>query len=242
MNGTSSFSWLWQWPEWIPTLLPGLGVALLLMLIGCAVGYTCGFLLALLTESRFAPAKWMAVVVVEVGRGIPILVLLYLIYQGLPQAGVLIDAFPSACIAFTWSAAAYSAEILRGAIVAVPRGQFDAAAALSLNPISTYASIILPQAARIAIPPLVTLTITMFHATSLASVITVTEIMQIAHQQGAMKFNYMAVFTAAGIIYLVIAVPAAIFADRLSKRFGGASAGRRSVVGRSSQVAELASV
>ncbi|MEU6408281.1 amino acid ABC transporter permease [Microbispora sp. NPDC046933] len=229
MNNVTPLSWLWQWPHWIPTLLPGLGVALLLTVISCGVGYPIGFFLALLTDARSKAANWVALVLVEAGRGIPILVLLYVVYQGLPSVGILLDAFPAACIAFVWSAAAYSAEMIRSSIAAVPRGQTDAADSLSMSRFDTYRHIVLPQAARISIPPLVNLTITMFHATSLASVITVSEIMHIAYQQGAIYFNYMTVFTAAAVIYLVITVPMAIFADWLSKRLGGVTTVRQSV-------------
>lgn len=221
MNDVSTFSWLWQWPQWIPNLLPGLGTALLLTLICCGVGYPLGLLLALLTEARSRAVRWAVLGLVEVGRGIPILVLLFLVYQGLPSVGILFDALPAACVAFVWSAAAYSAEMIRVSIAAVPRGQSDASNALSMSRVDTYRYIVLPQAARISIPPLVNLTITMFHATSLASVITVSEIMHLAHQEGAIHFNYMTVFTAAAVIYLVITVPAATFADWLSKRLGG---------------------
>ncbi|WP_270889306.1 amino acid ABC transporter permease [Pedococcus sp. 5OH_020] len=227
MSTVTPLSWLWEWPHWVPTLLPGLGVALLLTVISCGIGYPLGFLLALMTEARSKPLKWTALVLVEVGRGIPILVLLFVVYQGLPSVGILFDALPSACIAFVWSAAAYSAEMIRVSIGTVPRGQSDASYALSMSRFDTYRYIVLPQAARISIPPLVSLTITMFHATSLASVITVSELMHIAYQQGAIYFNYMTVFTAAAVIYLVITVPAAIFADRLSKRLGGVTSVRQ---------------
>jgi polar amino acid transport system permease protein len=229
MNDVTPLSWLWQWPQWIPTLLPGLGVALLLTVITCGVGYPLGFVLALMTEMRSKPVKWAAMVAVEFGRGIPILVLLFLVYQGLPSVGILFEALPAACVAFIWSAAAYSAEMFRVSISAVPRGQSDASNALSMSRFDTYRYIVLPQALRISIPPLVNLTITMFHATSLASVITVTELMHIAYQQGAIHFNYMTVFTAAAVIYLAITVPAAILADRLSTRLGGVSNVRRAV-------------
>lgn len=229
MSNVTPLSWLWEWPHWVPTLLPGLGVALLLTLISCGIGYPLGFLFALMTEAHPKAVKWIALVLVEFGRGIPILVLLFVVYQGLPSVGVLFDAFPSACIAFVWSAAAYSAEMFRVSIAAVPRGQSDASNALSMSRFDTYRYIVLPQAARISIPPLVSLTITMFHATSLASVITVSELMHIAYQQGAIYFNYMTVFTAAAVIYLVITVPLAILADRLSRRLGGVTPLRAAV-------------
>ncbi len=225
-------SWLWDWYQWIPTLLPGLGTALLLTLVSIGIGYPLGFALALLTDVRSATARWIAVVIVEVGRGLPILVLLLLVYRGLPSAGILFDAFLSASIALVWSSAAYSAEIIRTGLGAVPRGQFDAALALSMNRTDMYRLIVLPQALRVSIPPLVNLGITMFHATSLATVITVEEIMHIANLEGSIYFRYMSVFMAAAVIYLAITVPLSLFADRLARRLGRATTVRKSVLRR----------
>jgi polar amino acid transport system permease protein len=200
-----------------------------LTLVSIGIGYPLGFGLALLTEARSAAARWFAIVVVEVGRGLPILVLLLLVYRGLPSVGILFGAFLSASVALVWSAAAYSAEIIRTGIGAVPRGQFDAAYALSMSPTDMYRTIVLPQALRISVPPLVTLGITMFHATSLATVITVEEIMHIANLQGSIYFRYMSVFMAAAVIYLAITVPLAVLADRLAERMGGVTTLRKTV-------------
>ncbi len=230
-------SWLWDWYQWIPFLLPGLGTALLLTLVAIGIGYPLGLALSLMTEAPARAVRWIAIAIVEVGRGLPILVLLLLIYRGLPSAGLVFDAFPSACIAFVWSAAAYSAEMIRTGIAAVSRGQFDAAYALSMGRIDMYRSVILPQALRISIPPLMNLGITLFHATSLATVITVEEIMHIAHLEGSIYFRYMSVFTAAAVIYLVITVPLALATDALSKRLGGVTTVRATVLRRNKRPA-----
>ncbi|WP_053386398.1 amino acid ABC transporter permease [Leucobacter japonicus] len=224
MNDTS---WLWDWPTHIPNLLPGLGVAILLTVVSCFIGYPLGFFLAILSESRNRAVRWATIVVVEVGRGIPALVLLYLVYRGLPQLGVLLDALPSAIIALTVTAAAYSAEMIRASIAALPPGQTDAAEALGLSRSDRFRFVILPQAARISIPPLVNLTITMFHITSLASVITVAEIMHAAYLSGAISWRYMSVYIAAAFVYAFIAIPGAILAGRIEQRVSGGSAGPR---------------
>lgn len=216
----SEFSWLIEWPQYIPDLLPGLGVALMLTLIACVIGYPLGVLLALATDAGRPLLRTAVLAVVEIGRGLPILVLLYLVYQGLPQVDVVLDAMPSAVLVLTWSAAAYSAEMIRASIASVPRGQFEASLAVSLTPFDLYRYVVLPQAARIAIPPLVNLTITLFHATSLATVITVAEIMHAAYFHGSITFQYMTVYFAAAIVYAVIAIPGAVFAGWLEKRIG----------------------
>jgi polar amino acid transport system permease protein len=216
----NNLSWLIGWVEWVPELLPGLGVSFLLTLVSCGFGYPLGFLLALMTGATNRGVKWAAIVAVEVGRGIPVLVLLFLIYQGLPQAGITLPAEPAAVIAFTWSAAAYSAEIIRASIAAVPRGQFEGAFAVSLSQVDMYRFVILPQAARISVPPLVNLTIIMFHCTALASVITVSEMMHAAYFSGSVNFQYMSVYTAAAVLYAIIAIPGALLAGHMEKRLG----------------------
>lgn len=221
------YSWLWDWPAHVPDLLPGLGVAMLLTVVSCVLGYPLGFFLAVLSESRSRWVRWVTIAIVEIGRGIPALVLLYLVYRGLPQIGVLIDALPSAVIALTVTAAAYSAEMIRASIAALPPGQTDASNALGLGRADRFRFVILPQAARISIPPLVNLTITMFHITSLASVITVAEIMHAAYLSGAINWRYMSVYLAAAFVYGIIAVPGAILAGRLEQRLGGARPPRR---------------
>lgn len=216
----SDFSWLYDWPAHIPNLLPGLWTAIVITVIACSVGYVLGFFLALMTEAPLRAVRYTAVVIVEVGRGLPILVLMYIAYQGLPQVGVLLDPMPSAIAALTYSAAAYSTEMIRAGLASVPRGQFEAAAAVSLSRADTYRFIIVPQAARISIPPLVNLTITIFQATSLATVITVSEIMHHAYLSGSINFQYMSVYVAAAVLYLSITLPGAVLTGYLEKNLG----------------------
>lgn len=223
----SSFSWLFDWPLHIPNLLPGLWTALYMALLACGLGYTVGFFLALMTEAPLRILRYMAVVVVETGRGLPILVLMYLAYQGLPQVDILLDPLPAATAALTWSAAAYSTEMIRAGLASVPRGQSEAAAAVSMSLSDTYRFIILPQAARISIPPLVNLAITIFQATSLATVITVSEIMQHAYLSGSINFEYMSVYFAAAMLYLSITLPGATLAGYLEKKLGSPSKASR---------------
>ena len=225
----SDFSWLIEWPRYIPDLLPGLGIALLLTLFACAIGYPIGLLLALATDTKIAVLRYAVLTIVEVGRGLPILVLLYLVYQGLPQVDIVLDALPSAVLVLTWSSAAYSAEMIRASIASVPRGQFEASLAVSLSQRDLYLYIVLPQASRIAIPPLVNLTITMFHATSLTTVITVAEIMHAAYFHGSITFQYMTVYFAAAVVYAAIAIPGALFAGWLERRIGSPIGGKITV-------------
>lgn len=223
----SDFSWLYDWPLHIPNLLPGLWTAIYIAVVACAVGYALGFFLAVMTEAPIRVVRYVAVVIVETGRGLPILVLMYLAYQGLPQVGVVLDPVPSATAALTWSAAAYSTEMIRAGLASVPRGQFEAAAAVSLSRADTYRFVVIPQAARVSIPPLVNLAITIFQATSLATVITVSEIMQHAYLYGSINFQYMSVYFAAAMLYLSITLPGAILTGFLEKRLGSTTKAAR---------------
>ncbi|MBL3688021.1 amino acid ABC transporter permease [Leucobacter zeae] len=223
----NDFSWLVDWPQYIPELLPGLWVALGLTAVSCLIGYALGFFLALMVESPSKAVRTVAVTVVELGRGVPILVLLFIVYQGLPQVGVLISATPSAIVALTFSAAGYSSEMIRAGLNAVPKGQFEAAKSVSMSTGDAYRFIIIPQAARISIPPLVNLTIIIFQATSLATVITVPEIMQRAGIIGSATFEYMSVYTAAAVLYLCITIPGAYLSSILERRAGGSKRRKR---------------
>lgn len=216
----SDFSWLYDWPQYIPNLLPGLGVAVALTLLSCLGGYVLGFFLALGVESSSKIVHYVALTIVELGRGVPILVLLYLVYQGLPQLGMLLDPYPAALAALIFSAAGYSSEMIRAGLNAVPKGQTEAANSLSMSQADSYRFIIIPQAARISIPPLVNLTIIIFQATSLATVITVPEIMQHAGIIGAATFEYMSVYAAAAVMYLCITIPGAVLSSYLEKKMG----------------------
>jgi len=214
-------SWLYDWPQYIPALLPGLWVAIGLTVASCGLGYVGGFFLALMADSKWKVVQYVSLVIVELGRGIPILVLLLIVYQGLPQFGVLFSPAPAAVIALTFSAAGYSSEIIRAGLNAVPKGQFEAAGSVSMSMGDTFWFVIIPQAARISIPPLVNLTIIIFQATSLATLITVPEIMQSAGIIGAATFEYMSVYTGAAILYLCVTIPGAYLSGYLETRMGG---------------------
>jgi len=206
------------WLGYVQELLPGLVNALKLTGISLGLGLPLALALALLMDSRFRPVRWITIVFVEVGRGLPLLVLLYIFYQGLPQAGVVLTDLVSAVWAFTWSTAAYATEIIRSSVRSVARGQFEAADSLGLGARDRYRYIILPQAARIAIPPLMGLSIIMFQLTSLAYVIAYSEVMQAAYFLGTKTFNYLPVFIAAAAVYAMVTIPASTLVTFMERR------------------------
>jgi polar amino acid transport system permease protein len=206
------------WFDYVAELLPGVLRALELTGISLALGYPLATLFALLIDKAPKPFSWIVVVVVEVGRGLPLLVLLYLFYQGLPQLSIVPDAMTAAVWAFTWSTAAYATEIIRSAMRSVPTGQIEAAESVGLEEFDRFRYVVLPQAARIAIPPLMGLAIIMFQLTSLAYVITVSEVMQLAYFLGTKTFNYLPVFLAAAAVYAAVTIPASAAVTLVERR------------------------
>lgn len=206
------------WSEDLPHLLSGLGVALELTGASLLLGFPGGLLTALLVSSGSRPARLLGLAVVEIGRGLPLLVFLYIIYQGLPQIHLSLTNLVSAVVAFAWSTAAYSSEMFRASLNALPQGQKEAALASGMGEVDTFRFVLLPQALRIAIPPLLNLAVQIFQATSLAYVITVPEIMQHAYFLGTVSFLYLNVFLLAGLIYAAVTLPSSALIARLERR------------------------
>lgn len=215
MTSASAFS---GWGQDLPELLRGLGVALQLTGLALFLGFPGGLLTALLVSRRNWLAKLAGLVIVEVGRGLPLLVLLYLVYQGLPQFHLSLTNFLSAVAAFAWSTAAYSSEMFRASLNALPKGQREAALASGMGQVDTFRFVLLPQALRIAIPPLLNLAVQIFQATALAYVITVPEIMQHAYFLGTVSFLYLNVFLLAGVLYAAVTLPSSALIAVLERR------------------------
>ncbi|MBP1326834.1 polar amino acid transport system permease protein [Leucobacter exalbidus] len=194
--------------EYLPRLGAGLFVSLQLTVISVVCGYIIGLLFALGSSSTRRWIRWPAITVVEIGRGIPALVVLYMVYFGLPAFGLLLENFAAAAAALTFTVAAYSSEMIRGGIMSVDRGQYEAAQALGLGATTRFLRIILPQGLRSSIPALMGLAIMSFQGTSLAYSISVNELMSQAYQVSTITFEYLAVYGITGLIYAAIAVPA----------------------------------
>lgn len=190
--------------EAVPAILQGLPYTLSLSLIGFCLGTICGFFVALLRMSAFAPFRWLAIGHVSLMRGIPLMVLLFFIYFGLPFMGVQLDAITSSIIAFTCMSSAYISEIIRSCLAAVDSGQWEAARSLGLRTPTIYRKIIIPQAFRIALPPLSNVFLDMIKSTSLTAMITVPEIFNQAKIVGGAKSDYMTVYICVALIYWVI--------------------------------------
>jgi His/Glu/Gln/Arg/opine family amino acid ABC transporter permease subunit len=137
-------------------------------------------------------------------RGTPLLVQLFIVFYALPELGLKIDPWPAAIIAFSLNVGGYAAEIIRSAIQSIPKGQWEAAETIGLNYADALRRIVLPQAARVAVPPLSNTLISLLKDTSLASTILVTELLRQAQIIAAPKFEFFALYVTAAVYYWVI--------------------------------------
>lgn len=206
-----------QWMSWLPALTPGLSISLGLTGLCLLFGMPLGLVLALAIESPAKLLRIAALVVVEVGRGAPALVLLYLLYFGLPEGGITLPAFTTAVISLSWTTGAYSSELFRSGLASVPAGQREAALTSGLQGWSGFRHIVLPQAIRISTPPLASLAVTIFQTSSLAFVIAVPELMSKAYALGSITFEYLSVFLLTSVLYGSITLIALAFV-RLGER------------------------
>ncbi|WP_105210212.1 amino acid ABC transporter permease [Streptococcus suis] len=203
--------------EAIPLILEGLPYTLSLSLVGFALGTFLGFFVALLRMSKLAPLRWLAMTHISLMRGIPLMVLLFFIYFGLPFMGLQLDAISASIIAFTSMSSAYISEIIRASLSAIDRGQWEAARSLGLRTNVIYRKIIIPQAFRIALPPLSNVLLDMVKSTSLTAMITVPEIFNKAKIVGGAKSDYMTVYICVALIYWVICTLYAVGQVHLEK-------------------------
>ena len=201
-----------------PMLLAGFTGTIPLSLASFAIGLVLALLMALMRLSRNLVLSGIARFYISVIRGTPLLVQLFVIFFGLPSLGLTIDPFPAAVIAFSLNVGGYAAEIIRAAILSVPRGQWEAAHTVGLSPTKTLTRIILPQAARVSVPPLSNTFISLVKDTSLASVILVTELLRQAQNIAAFSYEFMAVYLEAALIYWLFCLVLSFGQNALEKR------------------------
>ena len=207
-----------------PLLLKGASYTIVLSVLGMSIGVVLGFGLALMRLSRSALLRWPAGVYVSAFRGTPLLVQLFLIYYGLPQFGLEMPPLLAAGIGFSLNVGAYACEILRSAIDAVDRGQWEAASVLGMSRGQALRRVILPQAARTAVAPLSNSFISLVKDTSLAATIQVPELFRQAQLITARTYEIFTMYLAAAAIYWILSTMLAAVQTRLERR---AAEGRR---------------
>ncbi|MDR6680510.1 cystine ABC transporter permease [Pseudomonas oryzihabitans] len=204
----------------LPFLLKGAIWTVVLSLGGMFFGLLLGFGLALLRRSQQLLLRGVARLYISFFRGTPLLVQLFVIYYGLPELGVQLDPLPAALIGFSLNMAAYTAEIIRSAIGAIDRGQWEAAASIGMTPLQTLRRAILPQALRIALPPLGNSFIALVKDTSLAATIQVPELFRQAQLITARTFEIFSLYLAAALLYWILASLLSTLQERLERHYG----------------------
>ncbi|YCI00156.1 amino acid ABC transporter permease [Arthrobacter sp. D2-10] len=201
-----------------PLVQGGLTGTIPLSLASMAFGLVLALLVALMRLSGNRLVSWIGRAYVSVIRGTPLLVQLFVIFYGLPSIGLTIDPWPSAIIAFSLNVGGYAAEIIRAAILSVPRGQWEAGHTIGMSRTLTLRRIILPQAARVSVPPLSNTFISLVKDSSLASLILVTEMFRQAQEIAAFSQQFMLLYIEAAAIYWVICLVLSAGQSRLEKR------------------------
>lgn len=190
----------------LPLLLKGAVTTLQLCAVVIVAGLAGGLALALAALSRNAVLHWSAVVFIDLFRALPPLVLLVFVYSGLPFAGLRLSPFMAVVIAFFLNNSAYFAEVFRAGINAVPKGQTEAARATGLSPAQTMGFVVLPQAVRNVLPDLLSNTVEVVKLTSLASVVSLSELLYSANMARSVTYNASPLVLAAGM-YLIVLWP-----------------------------------
>jgi polar amino acid transport system permease protein len=190
----------------LPLLLSGLSTTILLGLVSIVLGLVFGLGLALGRLYGNTPLRWLTIAYIDVFRAIPILVLLVVVYYALPFVGIRLSPFAAATTAISMVSGAYTAEIFRAGIEAVPKGQFEAARALGLKAWQTLLKVVLPQAVKVVVPPLTSNAINVMKDTALASVVAMPDLLKQATQAQALAANPTPLIVAAAI-YVIMLLP-----------------------------------
>lgn len=202
----------------LPNLLDGLATTFLLTFISITAGFFIGLSLALGRVYGNKITNGLCIGYIEVIRGTPLLVQLFIIYYGLPSLGIIFNPLQAALLGLAVNSGAYQAEYLRGSIQAVESGQMTAARSLGMNKLQSIRYVILPQSLRIAIPAWSNEFIYLLQYSSIAYIITVSELTAEGKFIAAHTFRYLEVFTMIAIIYLVLTILSTEIIDRIAKR------------------------
>jgi His/Glu/Gln/Arg/opine family amino acid ABC transporter permease subunit len=199
-------------------LLAGLLITIELTFVVIVLSLVFALLVALGGLSRWLLLRWVIKAYIELMRGTPLLLQLIYIYYVLPEIGIRLDAFTAGVIGLTLNYSAYISEVYRGGILAVAKGQHDAAAALGMTRALAMRRIVLPQAIRIVIPTLGNYFISLFKDTALCSVVSIQEVVFTAQIVAARNFQYFTLYTVVGAMYFLVSFPAARLVGWLERR------------------------
>jgi polar amino acid transport system permease protein len=217
MNGATLFDTQFAL-QIMPALLRAAVYTVGITIAGFALALVGGLVLALLRRSRSRLLSWPATGVIEFVRSTPLLIQLYFLFYVMPEFGLTLSALAAGTLGIALHYACYVAEVVRAGLNAVPRGQWEAASALSMSPWDVYRNIVLPQAIRPIVPALGNYLVAMFKDTPVLSAITVVELMLQAKNIGSQSFRYVEPITLAGLFFLIISIFVSLLVRKLEAR------------------------
>ncbi len=222
----SGFDWDYVIRYW-PMMMQGVRMTIILTTLAVAIGTCIGLFVSLLRLSKFKPANWLAKAYVDFFRGTPLLVQIFIVFYASPEIlswllnkRVVLSAFTSGAIALSLNSGAYIAEIFRGGIQSIDRGQMEAARSLGMPYSQAMRYIILPQAFKRSIPPLGNEFIAMLKDSSLVSVISVQELMMTGRIMYGRTYRVMETWLPIAFLYLIMTMTISQFVAYLERRFG----------------------
>ncbi|KPH09505.1 amino acid ABC transporter permease [Rhizobium acidisoli] len=202
--------------EWLPLLLRAMVNTAVLSVCAFALALVLGLLLSLCQRSGLAALRHFAALYVTVVRGVPLLAVLFLLYFGLPGIGIVFDAFGAAIAGLALCFAAQIAELFRAGLKAIPAGQGEAALAVGLTPVQSFRLIIFPQVVRVILAPMIVTFVALLKDSSLASLITVNELVLTGRAMATEYFLPLQIYVAVGLCYFAIAWPFSVVSRRLA--------------------------
>src|SRR5829696_196979 len=203
--------------KYLPDMLAGTVLTIELAIAVVISGLLAGLVLALVRSLGIRPLNWLIIFVVDLFRSLPPLVIIVLIYFGLPAAGVSPSGFVSTWLSLAFVLMAFSEEIFWAGITSIPRGQWEAARSTGLSFGQTLINVVLPQALRLTIPPLTNRTIAITKGTALGTVVAVTEILGEASSAVSNSYN-PSPLTLGALAYLILFFPMVVFGRWLETR------------------------
>jgi polar amino acid transport system permease protein len=204
--------------HYLSAILPGIKNTVLVTLAAFAIGAVGGVPVALCRRSRFAIVRGVARVFIDVVRSIPPITWLFIVFYGLPSAGVTFGSLLAAVVGLGLVSAAYIAEIYRAGLLAVSSGQWEAGRALGLRESDVMGRVVAPQAARVVGPPAATYAIGLLKDSAVASTIGVAEVTFRANAETVNTGHGLGFFTAAALVYIVLSLPLAVVSRHVDRR------------------------
>ena len=205
--------------KYLPSIIDGVFVTIHLAVLIVLSGLALGFVLAVVRAFQIRPVNWLIVLVVDVFRALPPIVIMIVFYFALPFVGISMSGFVVAWLSLTLVLASFAEEIFWTGILSVDRGQWEAARSTGLGFLQTLRDVVLPQAVRLTIPPLTNRTIVITKSTAIASVVAVQEILTQASAAQAFSANTTPL-TMAAVAYLIIFLPLVVLSRWVESRFG----------------------